>query len=426
MQKPGNGRKTGGWDMNTGFEICKWIVIILSIYSAPIMIWMVITTLAGLAKPRALVPKNSRQYRFAVLVCARNEERVIGNLIDSLKKQDYSNYHIFVVADNCTDHTAHVAEARGATVFERFNEKKKGKGYALHFGINKLLHEYADDYDAVCVFDADNLASAVFLTEMNRALNAEADVALGYRDTKNIHDSWVSEVYSIYWMMLQRFYYTSRHTLGFSSMVGGTGFAFKLSALGGEGWTTYSLTEDVEFSIQQILKGHKIIPARNAVFYDEQPTEYSVSVKQRFRWMVGGMQCIPLYFKQIMRRVFQGNLKALDLAWYILFIPATGLALPLNAASILMMLMMPGFEAFAGPVILSLSLFNFGLGVLVAFLTLKLERRKIGPMIRGIALYPIFLLTMMFIALGALFRPHTEWIPIEHQSKYRIEDVDIS
>lgn len=412
--------------MNTGFEICKWIVIILSIYSAPIMIWMVITTLAGLAKPRALVPKNSRQYRFAVLVCARNEERVIGNLIDSLKKQDYSNYHIFVVADNCTDHTAHVAEARGATVFERFNEKKKGKGYALHFGINKLLHEYADDYDAVCVFDADNLASAVFLTEMNRALNAEADVALGYRDTKNIHDSWVSEVYSIYWMMLQRFYYTSRHTLGFSSMVGGTGFAFKLSALGGEGWTTYSLTEDVEFSIQQILKGHKIIPARNAVFYDEQPTEYSVSVKQRFRWMVGGMQCIPLYFKQIMRQVFQGNLKALDLAWYILFIPATGLALPLNAASILMMLMMPGFEAFAGPVILSLSLFNFGLGVLVAFLTLKLERRKIGPMIRGIALYPIFLLTMMFIALGALFRPHTEWIPIEHQSKYRIEDVDIS
>lgn len=63
--------------------------------------------------------------------------------------------------------------------------------------------------------------------------------------------------------------------------------------------------------------------------------------------------------------------------------------------------------------------------MLVAFLTLKLEARKIRPMLRGIVLYPIFLLTMMFIALGALFRPRTEWIPIEHQSKYRIEDVDI-
>ena len=141
--------------------------------------------------------------------------------------------------------------------------------------------------------------------------------------------------------------------------------------------------------------------------------------------MVGGMQCIPLYFKKIMREVFHGNLKALDLAWYIFFIPATGLALPLNVASILMMFLMPGFRAFAGPVVLALSLFNFGLGLLVAFLTLKLEARKIRPMLRGIVLYPIFLLTMMFIALGALFRPRTEWIPIEHQSKYRIEDVDI-
>ena len=105
-----------------------------------------------------------------------------------------------------------------------------------------------------------------------------------------------------------------------------------------------------------------------------------------------------------------------------LFILATGLALPLNVASILMMFLMPGFRAFAGPVVLALSLFNFGLGLLVAFLTLKLEARKIRPMLRGIVLYPIFLLTMMFIALGALFRPCTEWIPIEHQSKYRIED----
>ena len=411
--------------MNPGFDICKWIVIILSIYSAPIMVWMIITTLAGLAKPRELKPGGAVERRFAVLICARNEESVIGNLIDSLKKQEYRNFHVFVVADNCTDHTARVAEKYGATVFERFNEKKKGKGYALHFGINKLLSGYADAYDSVCVFDADNLAAPSFLTEMNRALNSGADVALGYRDTKNIHDSWVSEVYSIYRLMLQRFYYTSRHTLGFSSMVGGTGFAFKLSALGEDGWTTYSLTEDVEFSIQQILKGHKIVPARKAVFYDEQPAEYGVSVKQRFRWMVGGMQCIPLYFKKIMREVFHGNLKALDLAWYIFFIPATGLALPLNVASILMMFLMPGFRAFAGPVVLALSLFNFGLGLLVAFLTLKLEARKIRPMLRGIVLYPIFLLTMMFIALGALFRPRTEWIPIEHQSKYRIEDVDI-
>lgn len=62
--------------------------------------------------------------------------------------------------------------------------------------------------------------------------------------------------------------------------------------------------------------------------------------------------------------------------------------------------------------------------MLVAFLTLRLEHRKIRPMTRGIWLYPIFLLTMMFIALGAMLRPRTEWVPIAHQSKYKIEDVD--
>lgn len=410
--------------MNPALEICKWITIILSVYSMPIMIWLAITTLAGLRRPRALCVTGKEQYRFAVLICARNEENVIGNLIDSLKKQDYQKYHIFVVADNCTDQTARVAQACGATVFERFNEEKKGKGYALHFGINRLLNEYADQYDAVCVFDADNLAAPTFLTEMNCALNAGADVALGYRDTKNIHDSWVSEVYSIYWLMLQRFYYTARHTLGFSSMVGGTGFAFRLSALGEDGWTTYSLTEDVEFSIQQILKGHTIIPARKAVFYDEQPADYSVSVKQRYRWMVGGMQCIPLYFSKIMKNVFRGNLKALDLAWYILFIPATGLALPLNVTAVLTLFLTPAFSQSAALIVGILCVFNWSLAMLVAFLTLRLEHRKIRPMTRGIWLYPIFLLTMMFIALGAMLRPRTEWVPIAHQSKYKIEDVD--
>ena len=50
-------------------------------------------------------------HRFAVLIAARNEQEVIGNLIDSIKAQDYPEklIKIFVVADNCTDATARVA-----------------------------------------------------------------------------------------------------------------------------------------------------------------------------------------------------------------------------------------------------------------------------------------------------------------------------
>lgn len=410
--------------MMVGYTICWWIVLILSIFSAPIMLWMGINLLIGIKKPKALIQQEEKEHRFAVLICARNEENVIGNLLSSLHKQTYQNYEIFVVADNCTDDTAKVCAAQGAHVYERFNENEKGKGYALHWGINRLLKEHTGEFDALCVFDADNLAAPEFLTEMNAALCSGADVALGYRDTKNVHDSWVSEVYSIYWLMLQRFYHAPRHTIGLSSMVGGTGFAFKLSALGEEGWTTYSLTEDVEFSIQQILKGNKIVPARKAVFYDEQPETFGVSVKQRLRWIIGGMQCIPLYFKQIMKSVFRGNLKALDMAWYVLFIPATGLALPLNVAAVLMFAFQPAFAPNVPWIILGIVAWNILFGIFAAVLTLGMEGKKMRPMLRGILCYPLFLISMIFLSFGAMFKPHMEWVPIAHSSKYTIEDVD--
>ncbi|MEA5002213.1 MAG: glycosyltransferase family 2 protein [Christensenella sp.] len=412
--------------MNVWFVICQWVVIILSVYSAPLMIWLVITAFAGLLPSKELQQKEEKQHRFAVLVCARNEERVIGNLIASLRAQDYDKdrYRIFVVADNCTDKTADVSREYGATVYERFDAEKRGKGFALHFGVNRLLAEHRDDFDALCVFDADNLAAKDFLTEMNLALCSDADVAIGYRDTKNIHDSWISEVYSVYWLMLQRFYHGARHKLGFSSMVGGTGFAFKLDILGKEGWTTYSLTEDVEFSIQQICAGKKILPAKKAVFYDEQPTTAGVSVKQRFRWMVGGMQCIPLYFSKIVKKIAGGDLKALDLLWYVFFIPATGLALPLNVAVIAMMFLNPGLYPFSVPVLIGMVIGNWVAAMATAVLTLALEKRKIRPMLRAVALYPVFMISMMVIALAAIFNPRTEWVPIEHSSEHKIEDIE--
>ena len=67
--------------------------------------------------------------RFAIFISARNEEGVISELLDSLNKQDYprDKYDIYVVADNCTDHTAQVSRDNGAIVYERFNKEEVGK-----------------------------------------------------------------------------------------------------------------------------------------------------------------------------------------------------------------------------------------------------------------------------------------------------------
>ena len=70
--------------------------------------------------------------------------------------------------------------------------------------------------------------------------------------------------------------------------------------------------------------------------------------------------------------------------------------------------------------------FGYLLAVIVAFLTLRLENKDTRTMKRGIWLYPIFMFTMMCVALAALIHPRKEWVPIVHNSKYTIDDVNIA
>ena len=99
-----------------------------------------------------------------MIVCAHNEEQVIGQLVENLHLLNYSDhlYDIFVVADNCKDNTAQIARQAGAIVYERFNDNEKGKGFAMDWMFQRLF-EMERQYDAVCVFDADNLVHPNFL-----------------------------------------------------------------------------------------------------------------------------------------------------------------------------------------------------------------------------------------------------------------------
>ncbi len=73
---------------------------------------------------------------------------------------DKKLYDIFVIADNCTDKTAEIAREKGAIVRERFDKKRRGKGYALEWMFN-IIFKWKK-YDAIAVFDADNLVHKIF------------------------------------------------------------------------------------------------------------------------------------------------------------------------------------------------------------------------------------------------------------------------
>lgn len=285
--------------LSTFQQVLIWVINIFWVYQFIISV----TSLIKFKEKPLLIDKK---YRFIIALPANNEETVIGNLIKSLKMQDYDKdlFDIYVIADNCTDNTAKIARENGAIVYERFDETKKTKGYALNWFLSKMKVK-KDDYDALLVFDADNIVDKNFLNVMNKKLCQGEVLVQGYRDIKNPTDTWVSGGYAIFYWTMNRLYHLARYNMGLSPLINGTAFMVKWDMLIDEGWNTKTLTEDIEFALINISKGVKLGWAKDAIVYDEQPLTFKQSWKQRERWSVRTSSMCKWIFKRFSKSSIQ-------------------------------------------------------------------------------------------------------------------------
>lgn len=278
--------------LSTFQQVLIWVINIFWVYQF-------IISVTSLIKFKEKPLLMNKKHRFIIALPANNEETVIGNLIKSLKMQDYDKelFDIYVIADNCTDNTAKIARENGAIVYERFDETKKTKGYALNWFLSKMKVK-KDDYDALLVFDADNIVDKNFLNVMNKKLCQGEVLVQGYRDIKNPTDTWVSGGYAIFYWTMNRLYHLARYNMGLSPLINGTAFMVKWDMLIDEGWNTKTLTEDIEFALINISKGVKLGWAKDAIVYDEQPLTFKQSWKQRERWSVRTSSMCKWVFKR--------------------------------------------------------------------------------------------------------------------------------
>ena len=261
-------------------------------------------------------PKN----KFALIIAAHNEEVVIGNLIESMLKLDYPKemYDIFVIADNCTDNTAKIARGYNVNVCERNVSDKRGKGYALEWMFDKLF-KMEEQYDAIAIFDADNLVHKNFLKEINSKMLQGYKVVQGYIDSKNPNDSWIAAAYSIAFWTQNRMFQLARANVGFSNQIGGTGFAIETDTLRELGWGATCLTEDLEFTCKLVLNGEKVGWAHDAIIYDEKPLKLAQSWSQRKRWMQGFTDVASRYFFKLLKKsIVERKFYMFDCALYVL------------------------------------------------------------------------------------------------------------
>lgn len=369
--------------------------------------------------------------RFAVLIAARNEEAVLPHLLDSIANQDYpaSCLTTYVVADNCTDRTAQIAEEHGARVFRRFDTRKIGKGYALNHLLQQIdLWEGLDSYDAFLVFDADNLLSKDYVNQINKLCAAGYPAFCGYRNSKNYGDNWISAGYGLWYLHESTHLNYSRMALGSCCAVSGTGFGFTrelLRQMGG--WNYFTLTEDIEFGTWCATHGIRIGYCHDAVVFDEQPTDFATSVRQRTRWIQGGIQVSVRYARDLARGICRGG----KTGWASFETATLGLwGYGMGAVSCgftMLSAFLLGHWSGLGLAAIRAALGSYCSLFIMGALTMALEWRRIRASrvqkIGYLFTFPLFMFTYIPIAIASVFRK-PQWKPIAHTRALTAAQMD--
>lgn len=354
---------------------------------------------------------------FAVLIPARNEESVIGNLVDSIKNSDYSGpLDIYVVVNHCSDDTAKIASERGAEVINCTDDSTKSKADVLRFAFSALADRR--DIDAYVIFDADNVVDPAFFTEINKAFAKGAAAVQCRRTGKIVKNNWVSSCYEMYYAMQNAFFNHPRSSAGLSASINGTGWVVRKDIIDKQGFDYDTITEDFEMTLRYALDGRNIAYCPEAVVYDEFTKDLRVSIIQRVRWTFGMVQCLRKYGLTLLGKGLRGSWQCFDAAM-VAFLPVVALLSLIGAALGYFVLPIPiGVIPFILFLIVSFWI-GLGMGCLVAVLK---SRSSLKHNYKGILAFPIFILTWVPILISCFFRRSVEWTPIKHTESISISE----
>jgi 1,2-diacylglycerol 3-beta-glucosyltransferase len=310
-------------------------VIVLDTAVLCAVLYLVALLLAGVIMRPASPPAAERKRRFAVVVPARNEERGIALTLESLGNVGYPRalYDIHVIADNCDDATASVAQQYTPFVHERVDPTAVGKGQALRWLLDRLSLE---SYDAVAIVDADSVVSPNFLAVMNNRLESGCVAVQAYYGVLQ-PKSLASSLRAIAFCLLHRARRAGLSALGASAGLAGDGMVFASELLRARAWDAFGVTEDLELHAKLVAAGIKVDFASETSVLGEMPSTLANSRKQNLRWERGRFGLARSYVPRlalagVRDRDISKLLTAVDLALPPLSIVALAVALAFVAS----------------------------------------------------------------------------------------------
>ena len=374
------------------------------------IIWLLIDYILSYFNSNVPKEKNNKG-KFAILIPARDESRVIEELLNSILNQTrkINSDDVYVIVEEESDKTVELVKNKNMNIVFRHDLSKKRKGYALDDAIKEIL-EQKKHYDAYFIFDADNVLDKDYIKNMEEAYEDGYDIGIGYRNTKNGNDSVIAAALSLTFSMINTLGNEHKTKCNNTLTISGTGFYIKGDIVEKlSGYPFNSLTEDYELTLYATLNDLTTTYVKNAIFFDEQPVKYNITINQRTRWIKGFFEArkkyIPLLLKKEINKNFSSSFhQIMGVTPYILLI--------IGLLGILLI------NYFNVKNTIILILFVYLIMVLITSIMVLKENTYLNinnkMKIKVILYNPIFLTTYIICLFKAILNKDVKWLKIEH------------
>ncbi len=437
----------------TYIEIVSLVFTLIGALLAVITLQYVFIFIIGIFAKRKVFPVRTEKLRYGIVIAARNEERVIENLIKSIRKCNYpqEKLDIFVIAHNCTDETAQIARENGAIVYEYDNPEERTKGYALKHIFECINKDYGImSYDGFHVFDADNVLDGEYFNKMTDAfLYYDRQCAItSFRNAKNFGTNALTACYGLSYIGNCSIESNGRMVVSCSSRLLGSGFLVS-SEMVKDGWNLVDLSDDTDFTAEQVLGGHKVMYCDEAMYYDEHPTTFKAMWRQRLRWSKGALIIFKKRGKELLKNAFgfrkkkdkkvePKQLRGSSIDLILATFPVGAVGFTIFVINLIFMSFAPLFGGNIAAMWIRWAIWSGG-GLLLSCLGLMLcaiiyyikERKRIPEVplrtkVASIFLWPIFTLLLTPLQIVAMFTKKLTWKPIVHSDTSSFETFNSS
>ena len=266
------------------------VIVVATIIFFLGFLWYYLSYFVIATKKDKKFPKATQYAKFAVLIPARNESKVIRNILKSFKDMKYPRefFDVFVITETEDDPTNKITDEAGFIhVVRKDLNGRRTKGFALD-DCYKYIKEKGLVYDAYMIFDADNIVSEDYLDLMNDVYQQGYQVGVGYRSFTNATKNWICACSGTLFSFMNQFTSKGRSVLFKKATLSGTGY-FLDARIVDEcgGWIRNGMTEDVQLTTYCYYHNIKMYYYPFAKYYDEQAESFKILNKQHVRWVWG-------------------------------------------------------------------------------------------------------------------------------------------